>query len=476
MNTRNIIISIASLAVFFGCRSAVVDPNPVLDIAGGKVQGVATQTEGVIAYKGIPFAAPPVGDLRWKAPQPVITWEGVKVCDSFGNACPQPPHGEFGLYEKEFFSDGDAPFSEDCLYLNVWTPASGKTEANLPVCVWTHGGGYVAGWGFEKEMDGEAWAKRGVILVTLNYRLGIYGCLAHPELSAEDPHNSSGNYGFLDQLAAILWVKDNIRQFGGNPEDITVMGQSAGAGSVMNQVSSPLSKGLIKKAIIQSGGGGTIDGTTDVAERKAAKENACKEMMDSYGFTSLEKMRAASTQEIWEAYDEFSRENRGKIEWRPCPEGWSLFETFFEAVENRHVADIPYMIGSVQDDMEGAPKAAMKLAEMRLAYSDKPVYTYQFARPLPGDDEGAFHSSELWYMFGTLDRCWRPFIQGDYDLSEYMLDCWTNFAKYGNPNGPDGGKWLPYGETNHLSMIFKLDENEKEASEMGEFLPKMKHF
>ena len=223
------------------------NPNPVLTIEGGQIQGIQTQTEGVVVYKGIPYAAPPAGSLRWREPQPVLSWEGVLTADKFGAAAIQNDQTPGSFYHKEFFAAGDPERSEDCLFLNIWTPAAGKPEKKLPVAMWIHGGEYAQGFSHEIEFDGEEWAKRGVILVTINYRLGIYGFLAHPLLSAESPHHVSGNYGIFDQLAAIRWIKKNISRFGGDPDNLTVFGQSAGAGSVQALVASPLSDGFRTK-------------------------------------------------------------------------------------------------------------------------------------------------------------------------------------------------------------------------------------
>ena len=243
-------------ALLTGCTTTVnqADENPVLSIEGGQIQGVKSDVDGVLVYKGVPYAAPPVGDLRWKRPQPVVAWQGVKVADTFSDAAMQrirnPQDGQYGT-EFHFRSD-DPNFSEDCLYLNVWAPqyAPGHPEKKLPVAMWVHGGAYFGGWGFEMEMDGDAWAQRDVILVTINYRLGIFGFLNHSELSAEDPDHVSGNYGLLDQIAALQWIKNNIAQFGGDPDNITVFGQSAGGASIRNLCVSPMSKGLIAKAIV----------------------------------------------------------------------------------------------------------------------------------------------------------------------------------------------------------------------------------
>ena len=209
------------------------DSNPVLTIEGGQVIGVPTPTRGIIAYKGLPFAAPPVGNLRWKEPQPIVPWTGVKKADTYGAAATQTPWDPQSFYGREWRASGSVPLSEDCLYLNVWTPAAGQTDKKLPVAMWIHGGGYREGFGFEPEMDGgEDWASRGVILVSVTYRLGILGFFTHPLLSAESAHGVSGNYGLFDQVAALKWIKNNIAQFGGDPSNITIFGKSAGAGSV----------------------------------------------------------------------------------------------------------------------------------------------------------------------------------------------------------------------------------------------------
>jgi para-nitrobenzyl esterase len=205
MKNFSFFVLICMLSVFISCKNQV--PNPVLTIEGGQVIGVQTPTEGIIAYKGIPYAAPPVGDLRWKEPQPVVPWQGVKVANKYGDAAEQVTWDPNSFYGKEWRASGSVPFSEDCLYLNVWTPAAGQTDKKLPVAMWIHGGGYREGFAFEPEMDGgEDWASHGVILVSVTYRLGIMGFFTHPLLSAESPHGVSGNYGLLDQVAAVKWI------------------------------------------------------------------------------------------------------------------------------------------------------------------------------------------------------------------------------------------------------------------------------
>lgn len=462
------IIVVAASLFAVGSLTSCGEKNPVLTIEGGQVQGIVGENPGIYVYKGIPFAAAPVGDLRWKAPQPVTPWEGVMVADKWGNAAVQAAHREGDFYQKEFFWEGDAPYSEDCLYLNVWTPKPGKTDAKLPVTLWIHGGGYTAGWGFEPEMDGEEWAKHGGVLVTFNYRLGIFGFFTHPLLSAESPNGVSGNYGMLDQIAALKWVKENIAQFGGDPNNVTIMGQSAGAMSVQTLISSDLSKNLISKAIIQSGGGVTdraLLGGTALADGEAAG----KKLMDWAGYDTLEKMRAASTDEIYTLSSRYSAETREwlRVPTSPVIDGYAMKENFSQATIAGHIADVPYMIGGTLDDMGGlgaGPAVARFCTEREKAGGV--AYAYQFARKLPGDDAGAFHSSELWYTFKSLRLSWRPFTEGDYDLAERMITAWTNFAATGNPNGKGAEGWTPFTEANPEYMVFRLDEGGNEASSM----------
>ena len=438
--------------------------NPVLTIEGGQIQGVPSDAKGVIVYKGVPFAAPPVGDLRWKRPQPVMAWEGVKVADKFSDAAMQrtrnPQDGEYGT-EFHFLSD-DPHYSEDCLYLNVWAPekAPGHPEKKLPVAMWVHGGAYFGGWGFETEMDGDAWAQRDVILVTINYRLGIFGFYNHPELSAEDPDHVSGNYGLLDQIAALKWVKNNIAQFGGDPENITIFGQSAGGASIRNLCSSPMSKGLIAKAIVQSGGGLGEFISTGEGKLQTEFDQVGVELMGHMGFKSLAEMRAASAQDVYDAYGRVPRGVGGMLS--PHVDGIVLDKSFDQATYDMSLADVPYMLGYTGDDMMDLSQPILKFAAVRDSLSSKPTYCYLFDRKLPSDGrpslQGSFHSSELWFVFHTLGRSWRPFTEADFKLSDEMVDAWTNFAKYGNPNGKTGNAWAPATKVNPVIYEFKIKE------------------
>ncbi len=432
--------------------------NPVLKIEGGEIQGVLTDSSKVMVYKGIPYAAPPVGNLRWKAPQPVVAWEGVKIADSFGPIGIQTGNPPGTFYGDEFYWQGTPEQSEDCLYLNVWAPAEsvGKTDAGLPVAMWIHGGAYQNGYGFEVTMDGDAWAQRGVILVTINYRLGILGYLSHPDLSREQG-GVSGNYGMLDQIAALKWVYNNIAQFGGDPENITVFGQSAGAMSVKNLVASPVAKDMIAKAIIQSGGGvggRSLGGSTINQELYDAQG---KDLMDVNGLTDLELMRAFDGPSTLGLSAEYMAKTRRYVSFSPHADATLLPESFDAAATDGTIADIPYMIGSNSEDMGGLSGEPIdRFCELRDALSDKPVYKYYFTRNLPGDDEdpekdaGAYHSAELWYMFHTLKNSWRPFTEADYELSREMVDAWTGFCKTGNPG------WAAYTKANPYTKEFDI--------------------
>lgn len=428
----------------------------VLNVEGGEIEGVAGNVPGVTIYKGIPYATPPVGNLRWKQPQPVEPWLGIRKCDKFGAASLQGDQTKGSFYWKEFYQGGDPERSEDCLYLNIWTPAAG-TDKKLPVVFWIHGGGYMGGYGHELEFDGNAYAEKGVILVTINYRLGMCGFLAHPLLTAENGGTGSGNYGLFDQLAALKWVNKNIAAFGGNPSNVTVMGQSAGAGSVQALISSPLSKGFIQRAIIQSGGG--LGGIIDAKTLHQA-EQAGKGIWNEANVTSLDEMRtypADKFQEILMKYLMKQKSFSG-LPYGPCVDGKLLTDPMNEVAKAGKALNIPYLIGYTSEDLmpEVMKKAAVEWSLLLEEQGREPAYVYCFSRDLPGEDmpvnqqmggfgdmKGAFHSAELWYMFGTLGKCWRPMEKVDYELSERMVSYWTNFAKTGKPNGDGLPEWKP---------------------------------
>lgn len=478
---KRLYILLAASALLFGCTPAV--NNPILSIEGGEVQGVPADLPGVFVYRGIPYAAPPLGDLRWKEPQPVIPWDGVLVADRFGHPSYQAVHYPGNYYTEWGYGD-EAPASEDCLYLNVWTKYPGQIDRMTPVAVWIHGGGYREGWSSEPEFDAQEWAAKDVVIVSMNYRLGVFGFLTHPELSAESPHGVSGNYGILDQIEALKWVKKNIAQFGGDPDNVMIFGQSAGGGSVRTLCESPLARPYFNKAIIMSAGGLTLPntgmpvpggrGAGGFATLEESEQNT-KTIMDWAGLTDLAKMRRAATETIHALPAIYSGATgaRASIQGAPIVDGYVCMEGFDDATEKGHLADVPYMIGYTLNDMRDMADGIEAFCVNREALGSK-AWAYEFARPLPDDGshpedklKGAFHSSDLWYVFKSLQHCWRPWTQGDWDLSEKMLTAWTNFAKFGDPNGPDGGEWTPCTKDNGNFMIFKLDENDAEASAMG---------
>ena len=474
MHFRFLFAAAVLAAALAGCKPA--EKSPVLEIDGGQIQGVATTVKGVYVFKGVPFAAPPVGDLRWRAPQPVVPWDGVKVADTFGPGAVQAPHDSSNPWTSEFYWE-DPEFSEDCLYLNVWTPAPGEPEKRLPVAMWIHGGAYTGGWGYEPEFDGKIWAQKGVVLVTVNYRLGVFGFLTHPLLAEENPEGVSGNYGILDQIAALKWIHENIAAFGGDPENITIFGQSAGAGSVKTLVSSPLTGNLIKKAVIQSGGGvnarpaGVPAATQPAVTQMTMLGEGWKAAFDWAGYNTLKKMRAASTEEVFGLAGRYAAEtgSRVRLGTSPVVDGYVSVEGFDAAAMEGRIKDIPYMIGYTKDDMGTPEEGIRRFCELRNK-AGKPVFAYQFAHELPDDEvgshdmKGAFHSSELWYVFKSLDRGDRPFTKADWTLAEHVVSCWTNFAKTGDP----GLGWKPYTADAPEFMVFDLSpDGSADASAMG---------
>ena len=266
---KKLLILAGMLALLVGCQKPVAQEqlSPVLTIEGGQVQGVSVDNvKDVFVFRGIPYAAAPIRENRWKAPQPVEPWKGVYLAKRFGNPSYQHIQYKGGYYTEWGYGD-EAPFSEDCLYLNVWTKKPGQTNAKLPVAMWIHGGGYREGFGTEPEFDAQEWAGKDVILVSINYRLGVFGFLAHPDLCKEGPNGASGNYGIMDMIAALKWIKNNIEQFGGDPNNVMIFGQSAGGGAVRTLCESPLARGLFHKAVIMSAGGLTVPQAGGAAPR-----------------------------------------------------------------------------------------------------------------------------------------------------------------------------------------------------------------
>ena len=474
----------------------------------GAVRGLPAADPLITVYKGIPFAAPPVGKNRWRVPQPAEDWEGVRDCYTYAPAALQQiPLVDFdNMYVKEFWSAG-LDMSEDCLYLNVWTPAK-STEERLPVMVWIHGGGMQCGYSFEPEFDGVQIARRGVVLVSIPYRVSALGFLAHPELTAETGGIGCTNFGLYDQKAALEWVKRNIANFGGDPDCITIFGQSAGGRSVLFQLTTPLNTpGLFHRAIDQSGGG--IGGTISRYPALADAEKGGVAFFEYLGVKTLAEARALPAETIRKAGVEFAE----KYRW-----GVSIDGHFVPDDPNQRLIDnkrlpVPLLCGYTRDDMGAIPlgettaefeamvrerfparaeeiirlsgsascdmaevrkncgmkgqRFPMELLAMRSADAQLPAYVYEFDVDMPGDDAGAFHSSELWFVFETLGLSWRPFTGVHYDLAHQICNYWTNFAKTGNPNGvnADGSAmpvWEPYTNESpramHLGITSAMDE------------------
>ncbi len=389
----------------------------------GELRGCQGKVPGTIAYKGIRYAT--AG--RWEYPKQVTAWEGVYDATEYG-ACSYQPRAFYNeeenlkkiFYYNEFRKGETYTYSEDCLFLNVFTPESAKEGDNLPVLIYIHGGGFTGGCGHEKHFDGPVWPTKGVIGVTLNYRLGPMGFVCLPELKEEA--GFTGNYGLYDQMTAISWVKDNIAAFGGDPENMTIMGQSAGAASVQLQSCSPLTKGLFTKAVMSSGCG--LGGMLACTEEKSSA--FWTEIMARCGCKTLAEFRALPPQQLFEAWQSGKKEIKGG--------GAAAFPTKDGrfAVEGSRPHNIAYMAGSTSHDM--APPVLFSMTRKWITQRLKPSYTWYFDRMLPGDNNGAWHSADLWYWFGTLPNCWRPMEKKDYDLSEQMVNYLCNFVRSGNPN------------------------------------------
>lgn len=407
-------------------------------------------------FRGVPYAEPPVGERRFKVPMKKAKWNGVYSALEFGAQCPQadPTHGFYG---KEFYTDEKYPLpkqSEDCLYLNIWAP---RKEGNFPVAFWIHGGAFDHGFGSEMEFDGEKFAANDVILVTINYRVGVFGFYADPLLNKENNFRTTGNYGLLDQIMALRWVYDNIDCFHGDKHRITVFGQSAGAMSVQALISSPLTRGLIHSAIMQSGGG--IDNGLSATKKLEDAYQVGEKIKGLCKVKNVSALRRVPAEKLVDLLPELYKESNG-LTFGPVNDGYVLLEDCNAAAKNGRIADIPYMLGITGDDItiekgQDARKSlfyqgCVKFANMRNTYSRKPVYLYYFNRKLPGDDAGAFHSSELWYVFGTLDRCWRDMTIKDYRISEAMITAWTNFMKQDDP----GTQWKPYSKKQEFVRNF----------------------
>ena len=424
----------------------------VVNTPCGPVQGIPADQPGIVAYKGIRYATA----KRWGYPELVTSWEGTYVADHYGHCSYQPrafydeeTNQKKYFYYNEFRKGASYTYDEDCLFLNIWTPEGAKPEDKLPVLIYIHGGGYTGGCGHEKHFDGPQWSKNGVIAVTVNYRLGPMGFVCLPELKEEAGH--TGNYGLYDQMAAMQWVQANIAAFGGDPGCVTIMGQSAGAMSVQNHCVSPLTDGLFHRAVMSSGGGVSklMGGMAKAEDRYAFWQTA----MEKAGCQTLEQFRALEPEKLFQAWQDAKKETKsmGMVA-APVIDGVLLPESALEAVTNGRQKQIPYIMGSTSEDM--APPMLYAMAKDWCLRQNQPSYCYYFDRQLPGDNHGAWHSSDLWYWFGTLRNGWRPFEAKDHDLSWQMGKYLCNFAKTGNPNGPGLEEWTRATKTSPLPIRF----------------------
>ncbi len=467
--------------LFFSFISLSTFAQNIIQTANGKVEGYAK--ENVRIFKSIPFAAPPVGEFRWKAPQPVQNWTGVKKCTEFSASPIQNKPQPFSCWTEEFIAKPE-PLSEDCLYLNVWTTAKSAKEKQ-PVIVWIYGGGLNSGSANCDIYDGEEMAKKGVVFVSINYRVGVMGFMAHPELSKESGYNSSGNYGFLDQIAALKWVQRNIAAFGGDPNNVTIAGQSAGAFSVNAMIASPLAKGLFHKAIPQSGGLLSNRFSQNLAE----SEQQGLKFMEKINCTSIAELRKKSANELQQASN-----LQGFGRFGTTMDGYVLPTNIFEHFKKGLHNQVPIMTGWVTGDggLMGVPKTTLdeykkeaqtkygakvdeflkifpastdeeaKEAKLKQGlfgfagmpshllaiYTNKPAYLYQFSHVPPDKanfpNYGAFHTSEVPYALHTLHTWKRDWQQLDKELENTMASYWVNFAKTGNPNGVGLPTWQTY--------------------------------
>jgi para-nitrobenzyl esterase len=467
-------------------KGAIEEP---VRLDSGFVSGVAVANTGIRVFKGIPFAAPPVGPLRWHAPMPPARWSGVRAADQFAPMPMQPLQTKGSFYQQEYFEGGEPPMSEDCLYLNVWTGAKSAQERR-PVMVWIYGGGMVTGYGSEPCFDGTAFARKGVVLVTFNYRVGIFGLFAHPELSAESEHHVSGNYAELDQIAALQWVQRNIGAFGGDPLNVTIFGQSAGGASINRLLVSPLAKGVFHKVIVQSA---AILNSRDSKARLAEMEQRGIAFARTNGVQSLSQLRALTATNILAA--------ARLIRFDPNIDGWVLPELAVNIYARGGQYPAPMLIGSTSDEGAYVPikaeafrqdaqkrygAGAAEFLKLYPADSDEeaaqskhdarrdesfageraearaqaalgqPVYLYYFARKPPGRDRdryGAFHAAEVEYVFNTLNATTRPWEETDRRLAETLIAYWSKFAATGNPNGADQPQWPAYNPKTDLVMV-----------------------
>jgi para-nitrobenzyl esterase len=453
----------------------------IVRVAEGQLSGIRGDDASITVFKGIPFAAPPVGVLRWRPPEPAKPWSGVRKADTFGASAMQADQRSFLPWTDEYMFRNSV--SEDCLTLNIWTPAQSSTERRA-VLVYVHGGAYSSGSGEVLLYDGEGLARKGIIVVTFNYRLGVFGFLAHSELTEESPHHASGNYGLMDQIAALRWVQKNIAAFGGDPARVTVAGQSAGAGAIHHLMVSPEARGLFARAIAQSGPGRHGDRSPTLTEA----EEQGRTFGEAISAPTLADLRGLSAPELFKRYQAHN------IRFRPVVDGWIVPDQIAVLYQQAKQIDVPLLTGWVADERtflpgRGVKNAAEFTAQATTEFGARapqfltlyPItsdaqageaqkqrwrdaaradlywwttlraktghakdwgYVFDHAIPWPEHPEyQAFHSGELPYVFNNLRLMNRPWTDVDRRLAEQASSYWVNFVQNGDPNGAGLPEW-----------------------------------
>jgi para-nitrobenzyl esterase len=513
----------ALLALLLGTQTGQAQPLRTVQVrtVNGVLEGVVSPDGKVRTFKGIPYAAPPIGSLRWKPPQPALSWSGVRRASDYA---PRAMQGR--LFDDMVFNDNGP--SEDCLYLNLWMPENPPT-AKLPVMVWIHGGAFVAGSSSEPRQDAGNLSKKGVLVVSMNYRMGVFGFLALPELSNESGRSASGNYGLMDQVAALQWVRQNIGAFGGDPDNVTIFGESAGSESVSALMASPLARGLFKRAIGESGALFYIGGP--LPSRGQAEKEGTQFAESAFGTTSVEALRALPAQTVLAAALKhpmsyfkpdvdgyflpedcrsiFAAGGQSRV---PLLAGWNRDEGYFESFFGDDTPDAGHYLAQVRtrfgrnaeaflkfypaatdaqarraaqryDGDQGIVYGTWKWLELQLKTGGSPVYRYEFdqALPLPADAKAgtepqARHASEIEFVFEVLWSKKLPWRPEDYKVSDLMASYWTNFAKTGNPNGAGLPPWPEYNGRDGYQVMHLMPAPRSAADEHRarfEFLDRM---